>query len=58
VERVARVREMKKLNVKGKSHIMCRHIWEDDIKVDREEVDWKVVGWMTWLRIGSGGRIV
>jgi len=32
-----------------------RHRWEDNIKVDLQEVD--VVAWtgLSWLRIGTGG---
>jgi hypothetical protein len=46
--------------MKGKGHFIGRRIWEEDVKVGREEIQvgWKVVGWITWLRIGSGGRIL
>jgi hypothetical protein len=32
----------------------CR--WEDNIKVDLQEVGWGVWTGLSWLRIGTGGR--
>jgi len=31
-----------------------KHRWEDDIKMDLQEVGWGM-DWMIWLRIGRGG---
>ena len=28
--------------------------WEDSIVMDFEEVEWRGVDWMIWLRIGTG----
>ena len=32
-----------------------RHIWEDDIKVDLQEVEWGAWIGLIWLKIGTGG---
>jgi len=33
-----------------------RHRWEDNIKMDLQEVGWGAWTGMIWLRIGTGGR--
>jgi hypothetical protein len=33
-----------------------RHIWEDNIKLDIQEVGWMARTGSIWLRIGTGGR--
>jgi len=32
------------------------HRWEDNIKMDHQEVGWGVWTGSSWLRIGTGGR--
>jgi hypothetical protein len=35
-----------------------RHRWEDNIKMDLQEVRWvKLTGWM-WLRVETGGGLL
>jgi hypothetical protein len=34
----------------------CR--WVDNIGMDLGEVGWSDVGWMVWLRIGTGGKLL
>ena len=31
-----------------------RHSWEDNIKMDLQDVGWGGMGWIDWLRTGSG----
>jgi hypothetical protein len=33
------------------------HRWEDNIKIDVEEVGWDV-DWIDWFRTGTGGGLV
>ena len=33
-----------------------RHRWEDNIKMDRQEVGWGAWTGLMWLRTGTGGR--
>jgi len=33
-----------------------RHRWEDNIKMDVQEVEWGALSGLIWLRIGTGGR--
>jgi hypothetical protein len=33
-----------------------RHEWEDNIKMDLQEVGWGAWTGLIWLRIGTGGR--
>jgi len=32
-----------------------RNIWEDDIKVDLQEVEWGARIGLIWLKVGAGG---
>jgi len=34
-----------------------RNIWEDDIKVDLQEVEWGAWIGLIWLKIGAGGGL-
>jgi len=34
-----------------------RNIWEDDIKVDLQEVEWGAWIGLIWLKIGTGGGL-
>jgi hypothetical protein len=33
-----------------------RHAWEDNMKMDLQEVGWGAWTGLSWLRIGIGGR--
>ena len=33
-----------------------RHKWEDNIKMDLQELGWEAWTGLIWLRIGTGGR--
>jgi hypothetical protein len=35
-----------------------RRRWEDNIKMDLQEVGWDGVAWIIWLRIGTGGGLL
>jgi hypothetical protein len=35
-----------------------RHRWIDNIKMDLLEIGLNVVGWIVWLRIGTGGELL
>jgi hypothetical protein len=35
-----------------------RHTWEDNIKMDLQEVGWRAWTGLRWLRIGTGGGIL
>jgi hypothetical protein len=35
-----------------------RHRWEDNIKMDLKEVGWGAWTGLSWLRIGTGGRLL
>ena len=35
-----------------------RYRWEDNIKMDLQEVGWGTWTGMIWLRIGTGGRLL
>jgi hypothetical protein len=35
-----------------------RRRWEDNIKMDLQEVGWDGVAWMMWFRIGTGGWLL
>jgi hypothetical protein len=35
-----------------------RHRWEDNIKIDLQEVGWRAWTGLSWLRIGTGGRLL
>jgi hypothetical protein len=35
-----------------------RHRWEDNIKVDLQEVEWGAWSKLIWLRIGTGGGLL
>jgi hypothetical protein len=35
-----------------------RHRWEDNIKMDLQEVGWGAWTGLTWLRIGTGGGLL
>jgi hypothetical protein len=41
------------LHIGGRSSI---HRWEDNIKIDLQEVGWGAWTGLIWLRIGKGGR--
>jgi hypothetical protein len=32
--------------------------WEDNIKMDLQEVGWGGMDWIVWLRIGTGGGLL
>jgi hypothetical protein len=35
-----------------------RHRWEDNIKMDLQEMGWGAWTGLSWLRIGTGGRLL
>jgi hypothetical protein len=35
-----------------------RHRWEDNIKMDLQEVGWEAWTGLSWLRIGTGGGLL
>jgi hypothetical protein len=35
-----------------------RHRWEDNIKMDLQEVGWRAWTELIWLRIGTGGGLL
>ena len=34
------------------------HRWEDNIKMDRQEVEWVTWNGLIWLKIGTGGGLL
>jgi hypothetical protein len=44
---------------KGKRPLgRLRHKWEDGIKMDLREIGWRVWSGCSWLRTGTGGRLL
>jgi hypothetical protein len=39
-------------------HGTTRHRWEDNIKMDLQEVGWGAWTALIWLRIGTGGGLL
>jgi hypothetical protein len=35
-----------------------RHRWEDGIRMNLKEIGWGNVVWSSWLRTGTGGRLL
>jgi hypothetical protein len=35
-----------------------RHRWEDNIKMDRQEVGWRAWTGLIWFKIGTGGGLL
>jgi hypothetical protein len=43
----------------GKRQLGCPRLrWEDNIRMDLREVEWEVVDWILWLRIGTSGGLL
>jgi hypothetical protein len=57
---VTKSRQMRRVGkMRERDQLKIRHRWEDNIKIDFQEVEWGEA-WigLIWLRTGTGGRLL